>query len=1324
MKLRIFAFCLCMLGQSLHAAVVTWTNTAGGDWSSAANWQPNQVPGASDTAIITSGTDFTVQLNSNVTIYSLTLGGGAGSQTLQLAGTLTSAGEITVSANGILNVQSGGLSGLVRVNNGGEIHFSTTTQKSLYRTTLLNEGTIRWLGGPVTLGATPTTLITNLGLFEISADAGMSIGIGGPTPRVVNLGTIRKIAGSGTTTFSNFQLQQLGTVEVETGSLALNGSDDSILGGTVNVALGAAIDLKSGTFREAGGVFTGQGVRRFSGGNLLLRTNLLSGLSLESGTISIASTFQAAGEITNLVLNGATLIGSNRVSGLLVINEGGIEGDVTNEGTLRFAGNASKTLYRTTLINEGTVEWQGGGILVGATPATIITNKGIWEITGNSSISVGIGGPNPIFVNEGILRKSGGTGISSFSNIHFENNGTVEIEIGTFQLHGQEDSIFAGTVDVSEGASFDARSGTYIGRGGSFSGAGTRVFTGGTLLLEQNFLPGLSLTGGDVKLGAEFQNGGAITNLTINGTTLVGTNVVDGGSLVFLSGGIEGMLTIREGSLLQFSGSGQKTLYRATVVNEGTVRWLGGTVSVGSTPTTIVTNSGLWEILGNNSFSIGIGGPTPKFVNSGVLRKSGGTGQSTFSNIMFANTGAVEIETGSFHLSGNENSIMGGTFSALENSTFQMSSGTYLEAGGSFSGDGTLRMTGGLLTLRTNLLEGLSLQGGDVQVIGTFQAAGMITNLTLKGATLIGTNLVGAGILNIFSGGLEGQTTVLPGGEIRFSGTAQKTLYRSTLINQGTIRWVGGQLAVGSTPATVVTNIGLWEISADSSYSIGIGGPTPKVINLGTVRKIGGAGITQFSNIQFINEGNIEILSGTFQFLGSENSALGGSISVTQGATFQLSSGTFIEAGGVFSGEGARRFTGGTLQFVQDILPGLSLDGGSILVSSNFQAGGKITNLTLNGSALAGVNVVGAGTLTINDGGVDGQLTIETNGALHLDSSNNKTFYRSTLINHGIIRWRGGNLLVGSTPATLVTNFGVWELSSDNSISIGIGGPNPSIENHGTIIKKGGAGVSTFSNIRIQNQGVIVGETGTIRLPNNFIHSDGILRLAGGKIESQGKLNFVSGRLEGSGSFGSSLFTGGIISPGVNGPGKITFVSGLAVDSGVTIEIDGTGGVAGSGYDQLAVTGGMNVTNATLQINSLGEVAVGTQLVILENDLNDAANVSFNSYPEGVLFDVGTQLFRLRYASGTGNDVALVRDDGGVRLTALAILEDGSFRLRGLGTNFGTYQISASTNLNHWVEVGSTDADEAGEFFFVDTNAVQFPYRFYRSFGPGVSTGE
>ena len=63
------------LSGSVQAADIVWTNTAGGSWNAATNWNPNQVPGASDTAWITNNGTYAVTLNTSTIVNSLALGG-------------------------------------------------------------------------------------------------------------------------------------------------------------------------------------------------------------------------------------------------------------------------------------------------------------------------------------------------------------------------------------------------------------------------------------------------------------------------------------------------------------------------------------------------------------------------------------------------------------------------------------------------------------------------------------------------------------------------------------------------------------------------------------------------------------------------------------------------------------------------------------------------------------------------------------------------------------------------------------------------------------------------------------------------------------------------------------------------------------------------------------------------------------------------------------------------------------------------------------------------------------------------------------------------
>jgi hypothetical protein len=363
-----------------------------------------------------------------------------------------------------------------------------------------------------------------------------------------------------------------------------------------------------------------------------------------------------------------------------------------------------------------------------------------------------------------------------------------------------------------------------------------------------------------------------------------------------------------------------------------------------------------------------------------------------------------------------------------------------------------------------------------------------------------------------------------------------------------------------------------------------------------------------------------------------------------------------------------------------------------------------------------------AGTLIVASGNVEGRLTVRAGGTLVFDSNNQKGLYSLTLNNNGTVLWQGGNLAIGNTPTTIINNAGLWDASDDSSMFLGIGGPNPQFNNlaTGIVRKSAGSQVTSLANLAFNNSGVVESRSGTFRFPNNFSHANGTLRLNGGRIEASGTLTFASGILEGSGTIGTTDFTGGTISPGLNGPGKINFASGLKLGSGVTVSIDAANATPGTGYDQLAVTGAVDLGGASLQIPALAQVITGTRFTIIDNDGVDAITSIFNSYPEGWLFSNSLQLFRIRYATGTGNDVAIIRDDGGVRLTPIGIQGNGSFLLSGLGTNFGIYAISATTNFTNWTELGTTTANSGGIFQFFDTNNAQFPFRFYRSLGPGV----
>src|SRR5580658_6797632 len=106
---------LSVTATPLWAVTITWVNTSGGNWNGAANWNPAQVPGAGDTAQITTPGTYTVIVNDTESVGTLTIGPATGASTLLVesggalndaGGTISVTGSLMVAAGGVLNLAS------------------------------------------------------------------------------------------------------------------------------------------------------------------------------------------------------------------------------------------------------------------------------------------------------------------------------------------------------------------------------------------------------------------------------------------------------------------------------------------------------------------------------------------------------------------------------------------------------------------------------------------------------------------------------------------------------------------------------------------------------------------------------------------------------------------------------------------------------------------------------------------------------------------------------------------------------------------------------------------------------------------------------------------------------------------------------------------------------------------------------------------------------------------------------------------------------------------------------------------------------------------
>lgn len=167
------------------------------------------------------------------------------------------------------------------------------------------------------------------------------------------------------------------------------------------------------------------------------------------------------------------------------------------------------------------------------------------------------------------------------------------------------------------------------------------------------------------------------------------------------------------------------------------------------------------------------------------------------------------------------------------------------------------------------------------------------------------------------------------------------------------------------------------------------------------------------------------------------------------------------------------------------------------------------------------------------------------------------------------------------------------------------------------------------------------------------------------------------GTLAGTGTISNTVTvnSGGTLSPG-SSPGIINMGS-LTLTSGSTLIIELNGTTVGSQYDQVNVTGAVNLGGATLNVTPAFVPPPGSVFIIVNNDLADPVIGTFAGLPEGATFTAGGQRFSISYVGGTGNDITLAAltpiaqvptlSSLGLLLLGLAVAALGAMRLRSYG---------------------------------------------------------
>lgn len=196
---RLFLLAILLVSATItDAATINWANPAGGDWSVAGNWDPNQVPGPDDFANIPQGVPVTI--STSVTVFRMDLGNN---------------GTLVFDVNSSLTVQPTGVLNLGGADfDGNHMFYGAVTNRGIIRW-----GWGQWLISDVAPHAAGSLHNEAGGVIEIGSD--QHLGYFQDMGNFYNAGTIRKTGGIGITRIE-IPLTNIGTVEALSGTIELH----------------------------------------------------------------------------------------------------------------------------------------------------------------------------------------------------------------------------------------------------------------------------------------------------------------------------------------------------------------------------------------------------------------------------------------------------------------------------------------------------------------------------------------------------------------------------------------------------------------------------------------------------------------------------------------------------------------------------------------------------------------------------------------------------------------------------------------------------------------------------------------------------------------------------------------------------------------------------------------------------------------------------------------------------------------------------------------------------------------------------------------------
>lgn len=348
----------------------------------------------------------------------------------------------------------------------------------------------------------------------------------------------------------------------------------------------------------------------------------------------------------------------------------------------------------------------------------------------------------------------------------------------------------------------------------------------------------------------------------------------------------------------------------------------------------------------------------------------------------------------------------------------------------------------------------------------------------------------------------------------------------------------------------------------------------------------------------------------------------------------------------------------------------LTFGGGSLLVSTASATApgvvlGSFTNTAVGGVATGNTSVTASGTFNLTGGNV----TVTTGGGPAIAFTPENTFvtlapYRLA----GALSVSGGSLSLGNDIAvgvaqgattytsTLALSGGTLDLNGNDIGAVTnfnfTGGTLRELGNLLRPLTQNGVAsefLVTGGSAAIAGAYTLTSGSATIDAGHTLAPS-GNTTMASGELEVNGTLtgtlDVSGGVVSGLGVLGATTLTGGTLAPGIT-TGQLD-TGNLTLGAASTFAVEIGGSTAGTGYDQVYVTGAISLagTFSPSLINGFAPTP-NQPFYLMLNDGVDAISGTFAGLPEGEFVNAGGHLFNITYAANgdggaIGNDVALV----------------------------------------------------------------------------------